>query len=343
MNKIVLIKIYYLPNTEYNIYRYDSVVFYIELNDKYKDRPKITCHSNVTNKFFILYFHIIQHCYPSLYDNRDFLYLIPGDKNVQENESLEKNEKYNLIKIILEDIPNLIIKYNKKYLEEKKTCLTIGEYKMNFTYYINDFLENNEIYLCRCCINRRFSYVIISDMYFIILHIIKENRQKGKMKFFLELNKLKEIKVLSKENKINLVWEEDALLKDIEYKQEVVFENLANLNEFNDKINNKKNKLLQLFLRFDDDEIRNSPSSILRMINYYEILFEKSKKKIVDDINSKKTNKIFNEKDKTDGLYFKNILIIYYKKACNLYCLDSKSKEKFNERLIALTSDQIIK
>ena len=85
---------------------------------------------------------------------------------------------------------------------------------------------------------------------------------------------------------------------------------MANLSEFNEKINNKKNKLLQLFLRFDDDEIRNSPSSILRMINYYEILFEKIKKKIMDDINNKKTNKIINEKDKSDGLYFKNILII---------------------------------
>ena len=59
MNKIVLIKIYYLPNTEYNIYRYDSVVFYIELNEKYKDRPKITCHSNVINNFLFYYIFIL--------------------------------------------------------------------------------------------------------------------------------------------------------------------------------------------------------------------------------------------------------------------------------------------
>ena len=224
---------------------------------------------------------------------------------------------------------------------------------MNFTYYINDFLENNEIYLCRCCINRRFSYVIISDMFFIILHIIKENRQKGKMKFFLELNKLKEIKINNNDNKINLIWEEDALLKDIEYKQEIFFENIASLNEFKDKINNKKNKLLQKFSRFDDDEIRNSPSSILRMINYYETLFEAKKNKILKNINNKNDNNNNNgnnaiieknsEKEKSDGLYYKNILIIYYKKACNLYCLENKLKEKFNERLIALMSDEIIK
>ena len=212
---------------------------------------------------------------------------------------------------------------------------------MNYTYYINDFLENIEIYWCRCCINKRFSYVIISDLYFIILHMIKDNKQKGKMKFYLELNKLKEIKVIDKEKKIILIWEEDPLLKDMEYKQEIIFENINNLNEFNTKINSKKNKLLQSFSQFDDDLIRNSPSNILRMINFYEILFETIKKKIVENI--KNNNNSNNEKDIKDGLYFKNILIIYYKKALNLYCLENKVKEKFNERLIALTSDKIIK
>ena len=45
-NKLIL-KIYYLPNTSYNLYKFDTVIFYIELNEKYPDRPKITCHSNV--------------------------------------------------------------------------------------------------------------------------------------------------------------------------------------------------------------------------------------------------------------------------------------------------------
>ena len=287
-----------------------------------------------------MFYYIIQHCYPSLYDNRDFLYLIPKyDKNKENDSKEQKIEKYNIIKIILEDIPNLIIKYYKGFIEEKKICLTIGEYKMNYSYYINDFLENNDIYWCRCLVNRHFSYIIISDMYFIILHIIKENRQKGKMKFFLELNKLKNMKTFANEKKINLIWEEDPLLKDIQYKQEIVFENTINLNEFNDKINKKKNKLFQLFTQFDDDEIRNSPSSILRMINYYEILFEKIKSKILEKINNNQKH----DKDINDGLYFKNILIIYYKKALNLYCLENKIKEKFNERLMVLYSDKIIK
>ena len=236
---------------------------------------------------------------------------------------------------------------------------------MNFSYYINDFLENNEIYWCRCIINRHFAYAIISDMFFIILHIVKENKQKGKMKFFLEINKLKEIKINMNEKKINLVWEEDALLKDIQIKQEIVFENTINLNEFNDRINKKKNKLNQLFTRFDDNEIRNSPSSILRMINFYEILFEKIKSKLLEkknknkqqdkDKDKEKDKEKENEKDKekekgkekekeiNDGLYYKNILIIYYKKALNLYCLENKNKDKFNERLISLYSDEIIK
>ncbi len=55
MNRIIIIKIYYLPNTEYNVYKFDSVIFYIELNEKnkFKERPKITCHSNVTKYYFI--------------------------------------------------------------------------------------------------------------------------------------------------------------------------------------------------------------------------------------------------------------------------------------------------
>lgn len=244
-----------------------------------------------------------------------------------------------MIKIILEDIPNLIIKYYKQMIEEKKICLTIGEYKMNHPYYINDFLENNTIYWCRCIINRHFSYVIISDLYFLILHIIKENRQKGKMKFFYELNKLKEMKVYSNEKKISLLWEEDALLKDMEYKQEIAFENGIDLKEFSENINKKKNKLFQKFTQFDDDDIRNSQSSILRMIKNYESLLERIKKKILEKINNNEKH----DNDIKDGLYYKNILIVYYKKALNIYCLEDAIKTKINEKLATLTSDKNIK
>ena len=208
---------------------------------------------------------------------------------------------------------------------------------MNYIYYINDFLENNENYFCRCCINKTFSYVIISDLYFIFLQIIKENKQKGKMKFLLELNKLKSIEIFSNEKKIKLLWEEDALLKDVEYKHEIIFENNINLNEFINKIKEKKDKLLQTFGQFDDDEIRNSPSSILRMINYNENLFKKIRNKVLD------INNVNTKKDISDGLYFKNLVIIYYKKAINLYCLEEKNKIKFNQRLVELLSDKIIK
>lgn len=51
INKLI-IKIYYLPKTEYNSYKYDTVIFYIELNEKNLERPKITCHSKV-KLFFI--------------------------------------------------------------------------------------------------------------------------------------------------------------------------------------------------------------------------------------------------------------------------------------------------
>ena len=257
-------------------------------------------------------------------------------------------EKYNIIKLIKEDIPNVVNHY-KKFLEEKKICLTIGEFKMNYSYYINDFLENNDIFWFRCIINRRFSYAIISDLYFIILHIIKENKQKGKMKFYIELNKLKEIKAFQTEKKMNLIWEEDPLLKDVDYKHEIVFENPISLKEFNDKINSKKNKLIQTFNQFDDDQIRNTPSNIIRMINYFEAVLEKMKNNKQENKNDKNRNTInLNNQDnkindgKNDVLYIKNMLIIYYQKALNIYCLEEKIKEKFNSRLKQLTSDEVL-
>lgn len=288
-----------------------------------------------------------------MYDNRDFLYLIKKEEGKKEKTEVEgkendKKEKYDIIKLIKEDIPN-VVKHYKKFLEEKKICLTIGEFKMNYSYYINDFLENNDIFWFRCIINRRFSYVIISDLYFIILHIIKENRQKGKMKFYIELNKLKEIKVFPAEKKINLLWEEDPLLKDVEYKHEIVFENPISLTEFNEKINSKKNKLMQTFDKFDDDQIRNTPSNIIRMINYFEALYTKIKNNKQENKNDKnksntnnQINKIKDEKH-IDVLYIKNMLIIYYQKALNLYCLEEKIKEKYNSRLNQLTSVEGIK
>ena len=224
---------------------------------------------------------------------------------------------------------------------------------MNYSYYINDFLENNDIFWFRCITNRRFSYVIISDLYFIVLHIIKENRQKGKMKFYIELNKLKEIKAFPAEKKINLLWEEDPLLKDVEYKHEIVFENPISLSEFNEKINSKKNKLIQTFNQFDDDQIRNTPSNIIRMINYFEAIYAKMKNNKQENKNDKnrnsinininnQANKISNEKH-SDALYIKNMLIIYYQKALNLYCLEEKIKEKYNLRLNQLTSNEGLK
>ena len=57
-NNLALLKIYYLPGTEYNPYINDTVIFYIEFNDK-NEKPKITCHSNVIFKYFILFCLII--------------------------------------------------------------------------------------------------------------------------------------------------------------------------------------------------------------------------------------------------------------------------------------------
>ena len=51
------------------------------------------------------------------------------------------------------------------------------------------------------------------------------------------------------------------------------------------------------------------------MIKNYESLLERIKKKILEKINNNEKH----DNDIKDGLYYKNILIVYYKKALNLY------------------------
>ena len=196
---------------------------------------------------------------------------------------------------------------------------------MEHTYYVNDFIENNENYWCRCSINKRFGYIIISDSMFVIIHMYKENKQKGKIKFYIQLDKLKEIiNDNNKEFKITLIWVEDPLFKDCEYKHEIIFESDSDLKLFIEKLKSKRKKLLNLFSKFDNDEIRNSPDSIVRMVNYYEKILSENNNKKNDNNNS---NGCIEMKD------VKNMLIIYYMKSQKIFSLDKKLKKKYGERL----------
>ena len=203
---------------------------------------------------------------------------------------------------------------------------------MQYSYYINDFIENYENYWCRCSINKRFGYIIISDSMFVILHMYKENKQKGKIKFYNQLVKLKEI-ISDKNNelKIILIWVEDPIFKDCEYKHEIIFESDADVKLFLEKLNSKKNKLLNLFSKFDSDEIRNSPDSIVRMVNYYEKIYNYLKEKKDGNNNKINSNNYFG--DLEDVRDAKNMLIIYYLKSQKILSLDKKTKKKYAKRL----------
>ena len=203
---------------------------------------------------------------------------------------------------------------------------------MQYTYYINDFIENSENYWCRCSVNKRFGYIIISDSMFVILHMYKENKQKGKIKFYTQLDKLKEIITDNiKELKIILLWIEDPLFKDCEYKHEIVFESDFDMKLFIKNLNTKKNKLLSCFSKFDNDEIRNSPDSIVRMVNYYEKILTQLQEKEDENNNKIHHSNICN--GSTDRTKVKNMLIIYYMKSQKIYSLDKKIKKKYGKRL----------
>ena len=56
-NKKLYIKIYYIPNTEYNPLKDKIIIFYIEIRNNYPfSTPKITCNSNVFFLFFFIYY-----------------------------------------------------------------------------------------------------------------------------------------------------------------------------------------------------------------------------------------------------------------------------------------------
>ena len=233
--------------TKYNPYDND-ICFSISLEDKppYKIID-IKCLSN---------FRV-----PSLCDNRNLYKAIMKLKskkiNSNEEEQINTNEKdnkdkdkdkenLNKINVIdanngdwndiysLEKVINLIPEFIGvlRINDENKNLYKLGsgEYDIDKIYEMNDFLINwkNNFYRGKQIMDSKEynRYIIITDIYFILLSPLEEFKNKGKLIFYGYLYKCEKKENITDKNIIKLIWSdknnEDFLIEiEMENKQQV--------------------------------------------------------------------------------------------------------------------------
>ena len=203
----------YYKNTELNPYNKD-ICFSITIEDK---EPYKILNIKCLSSF----------CFPNFCDGRNFYKAIINinNKKFENNENVDKintkdsnkilyiNEEYNddisSLEIIIDLIPNFIKEI--KNSEKMKHLLKFGEgeYNADEIYDINDFLigGNNKFFRAKQIIEQKQfdRYIIITDIYFILIEPLKEIKNKGLLLFFGFLHKL-EKEETNDENIFNLNW-----------------------------------------------------------------------------------------------------------------------------------------
>ena len=203
----------YYKNTELNPYNKD-ICFSITLEDK---EPYKIINIKCLTSF----------CFPSFCDGRNFYKAILNinNKKFENNENENKintkenkkifyiNNEYNddisSLEIIIDLIPDFIKEIKKN--EEMKHLLKFGEgeYNADEIYDVNDFLigNNNKFYRAKQIIEQKEfdRYIIITDIYFILIEPLEEFKNKGLLLFFGFLHKL-EKEETNDENIFNLNW-----------------------------------------------------------------------------------------------------------------------------------------
>ena len=179
----------YYKQTIFNPYDND-ICFSITLEDKepYK-LINIKCLSNFT--------------FPTFCDNRNLykgiLKITCKEAKSKEDEkpNLYINNKYTdnifYLEYIIDLIPNFIKEI--KQSEEKQILLKLGdsEYNIDEVYEINDFLisQNNKFFRAKQIIDDKESdrYIIITDIYLILIEPLEEFKNKGILLFYGSLYK----------------------------------------------------------------------------------------------------------------------------------------------------------
>lgn len=237
----------YYKTTSLNPYDKD-ICFSITLENKEPYKIiNINCLSNFT--------------FPTLCDNRNLYKAIINIANKERENKINGNEKddiYNInnkynenifyLEYFIDLIPNFIKEIKKNEEIGNFIKLGEGEYNTNKIYEINDFLisQNNKFFRAKQIIEGKEldRYIIITDIYLILIEPLEDFKNKGTLLFFGFLYKLEKEETEIKDI-INFNWKKNESQNQITIKLKIEKnkENLLQIidNKINQLINKYKN------------------------------------------------------------------------------------------------------
>jgi hypothetical protein len=237
----------YHKTTSLNPYDKD-ICFSITLENKEPYKIiNINCLSNFT--------------FPTLCDNRNLYKAIINIANKERENKIngdEKDDIYNInnkynenifyLEYFIDLIPNFIKEIKKNEEIGNFIKLGEGEYNTNRIYEINDFLisQNNKFFRAKQIIEGKEldRYIIITDIYLILIEPLEDFKNKGTLLFFGFLYKLEKEETEIKDI-INFNWKKNESQNQITIKLKIEKnkENLLQIidNKINQLINKYKN------------------------------------------------------------------------------------------------------
>ena len=241
-NKYFIIKIFYLKQTEFNLFN-SEIIFYIKINYLFPETfPTIKCISN-----FI---------FPTLFDGRNFF-----------NEIVFNNNNFN--SLIKNEIPNMIKKYVNNI--KNKIYSFIGEYIIDYAYDINfDFLmnENNLIYnkiIIENDVNNNNFVIIMTQICLLFFELFDDNYEYYKLIEYYEIRNIKNVVI---NNDSNFVVVNFNVEKEINKK--ISFYNNEDVKNFYDNLNKRINVIKNFFEIYNKGNKENNINILINTIEYKE-------------------------------------------------------------------------
>ena len=276
----------YKKNTYLNPYKETDIFFSITINYTFpKIIPYVRCISN---------FHT-----PTLYDNRNYFYSI-----LHYN-----NENNNINSLNIETIFELFNKIPKflnfiKNSKENKILSYFGTYLINEIYDVNDFIANPIINFYRIYMSyknkkdfKKFKrYLILTEIYFILIEPAPDCLNLGKLLFFGDINYLKQRKIDTFDKQHSIVY--------LKINENITLEFIMENNTYNEFIKKVTDHIKTLNNEFDVYEDENFNDN-----NFRNVIQNFDKNRLLKEIEIKE--EIFkNEKN----IYFYKELTILYEK-----------------------------
>ncbi len=241
-NKYFIIKIFYLKQTEFNLFN-SEIIFYIKINYLFPETfPTIKCLSD-----FI---------FPSLFDGRNFF-----------NEIVFNNNFNSLIKI---EIPNMIKKYVNNI--KNKIYSFIGEYIIDYVYDINfDFLmnENNLIYnkiIIENDVNNNNFVIIMTQICLLFFELFDDvNYEYYKLIEYYEIRNINNVIINNDSNFVIVNFNVDG-----EINKKICFYNNDDVKNFYDNLNKRINVIKNFFEIYNKGNKENNINILINTIEYKE-------------------------------------------------------------------------